>query len=181
MNLGRNQISQRGEKREGMVVTGKNTPIYDAIGHGYSTRRQEDPALLKKIVEALADARIIVNFGAGAGSYEPSDRTVLPVEPSEVMIKQRPANGLPAIRASAEALPLHSKTVDAAMTVLSLHHWHPHQAAGVREMCRIARDRVVIVTIDPRVSGRMWLMSDYLREVAALDDKIFPYPETICD
>ena len=67
------------------------------------------------------------------------------------------------------------------MTVLSLHHWHPDQEAGVSEMCRLARDRVVIVTIDPRPSGRMWLMRDYLHEVVELDHEIFPLPEEICE
>ena len=158
-----------------------NSTRYDTIGQGYSARRKEDPALSKKIANALGDAQTIVNVGAGTGSYEPRDRLVIPVEPSEVMIRQRHSTSLPAIRANADALPLYDKDVDAAMTVLSLHHWAPFQEAGVREMTRIARDRVVIVTIDPRVSGRMWLMADYLHEVAFLDNEIFPFPETIAE
>lgn len=154
---------------------------YDQIGHGYSSRRREDPTLSKKIAKALSDARTVVNVGAGAGSYEPHDRLVIPIEPSEVMIRQRPSTGFPAIRASAESLPLFDKDVDAAMAVLSLHHWEPFQEKGARELKRIARDRVVIVTIDPRVSGRMWLMADYLQEVASLDNQIFPLPETISE
>ena len=97
---------------------------------------------------------------------------------SAVMAAQRPADS-PAIRATAQALPLHDASVDAAMTVLSVHHWHPDQEAGIREMCRVARDRVVIVTVDPRVCGRMWLMADYFPEVRALDDVNFPLPEDI--
>ncbi len=155
--------------------------LYDSIGHDYSSRRIEDPLIAKRILSALGPANTLVNVGAGTGSYEPKDRTVIPIEPSEVMVRQRTTLHFPAIRAKAEALPLHDKVVDAAMTVLSLHHWDQHQEAGVREMMRVARDRVIIVTIDPRVSGNMWLMADYLREVAVLDNRIFPLPETICE
>ena len=43
----------------------------------------------------------------------------------------------------------------------------------------MARDRVVILTYDASVSGRMWLMADYLPEVAALDERIFPSPDAL--
>jgi SAM-dependent methyltransferase len=154
---------------------------YDAIGVGYSQCRREDPVLYEKIITALGNAQTVVNVGAGAGSYEPRDRIVLAVEPSEVMVRQRKPGKLPAIKATADRLPFYDKSIDACMTVLSLHHWHPSQMAGVREMRRIARERIVIVTIDPRVSAQMWLMADYLHEVADLDNQIFPLPETICE
>jgi hypothetical protein len=69
--------------------------------------------------------------------------------------------------------------MDAAMSVLSVHHWDAGRERGVREMRRVARGPVVIVTFDPRVSGAMWLMADYLPEVATLDHRIFPHPEII--
>ncbi|MCB9764806.1 MAG: methyltransferase domain-containing protein [Alphaproteobacteria bacterium] len=156
------------------------SPRYDRIGHGYASRRVEDPRLGERIRLALGDARTVVNVGAGAGSYEPEDRTVLAVEPSAVMAAQRPP-GRPAIRATADQLPLHDRSVDAAMTVLSLHHWHPSQERGIRELCRVARDAVVIVTIDPQVSGEMWLMADYLHEVRDLDHRICPPVGRILD
>jgi|SRR6185437_3338588 len=154
---------------------------YDSIGIGYSQCRREDPVLYEKIISALGRSQTVVNVGAGAGSYEPRDRTVLAVEPSDVMALQRSPGKLPAIKATADRLPFHDKSVDASMTVLSMHHWHPDQMAGVHEMRRISRERVVIVTIDPRISGQMWLMADYLQEVADLDDQIFPWPERICE
>ena len=120
-----------------------------------------------------------MNVGAGAGSYEPPRRRVIAVEPSALMAAQRPPDRGPSVRGVADALPFHDGAVDAAMTVLSMHHWHPRQKRGVQEMCRVARDRVVIVTIDPRVSGRMWLMADYFPEVAALDTATFPCPDAI--
>ena len=123
----------------------------------------------------------MVNVGAGAGSYEPADRRVIAIEPSEVMAAQRSPERAAAIRASAEALPLGDKSVDAAMSVLSLHHWDERQRAGVLEMQRVARERVVIVTYDPEVSAAMWLMADYLPEVAELDSRTFPAPNQLAE
>jgi SAM-dependent methyltransferase len=120
-----------------------------------------------------------VNVGAGAGSYEPADRHVIAIEPSDVMAAQRPASKVPAIRASAADLPLRDRSVDAAMAILTLHHWDDEQERGVRELRRVARDRVVILTYDARVSARMWLMADYLPEVAELDAQIFPPPDAL--
>jgi SAM-dependent methyltransferase len=120
-----------------------------------------------------------VNVGAGAGSYEPRDRHVVAIEPSDVMAAQRPRELAPAIRASAEALPLRDGAVDAAMAVLTLHHWDDARERGVRELRRVARGPVVIVTYEAAVARRMWLM-DYLPEVAELDARIFPAVEVVC-
>ncbi|MFN3200412.1 MAG: class I SAM-dependent methyltransferase [Bradymonadia bacterium] len=149
------------------------TPRYDHIGHGYARRRREDPHLKARICAALDGASTIVNVGAGSGNYEPEGVHMIPVEPSGIMAAQRPQSR-PAIRAFADDLPLHDQSVDAAMTVLSLHHWHPKTQKGLAELCRVARDRVIIVTIDPVVCGAMWLMADYLHEVRDLDMEIFP-------
>src|ERR671916_1304148 len=97
--------------------------LYDAIGTTYTHFRGEEPRIAARIHAALGDARTVVNVGAGAGAYEPRDREVLAVEPSEVMIAQRPPDAARAVRASAEALPLADGAVDAAMSVLSDHHW----------------------------------------------------------
>jgi SAM-dependent methyltransferase len=152
---------------------------YETIGRSYAATRREDPRIARRIHEALGDARSAVNVGAGTGSYEPEDRYVIAVEPSDVMAEQRPPSRVPAIRASAGELPLRDRSVDAAMAVLTLHHWDDAQERGVRELRRVARDRVVILTYDASVSGRMWLMADYLPEVAALDERIFPSPDAL--
>jgi SAM-dependent methyltransferase len=152
---------------------------YETIGCSYAGTRREDPRIARRIHEALGDARSVVNVGAGTGSYEPGDRHVIAVEPSDVMAAQRPPERVPAIRAAADDLPLRDDSVDAAMAILTLHHWDPAQEHGVRELRRVARERVVILTYDARVSGRMWLMADYLPEVAELDQRIFPAPEAI--
>jgi SAM-dependent methyltransferase len=147
---------------------------YQRIGHGYASMRREDPRLARRIDAALGDARSVLNVGAGTGSYEPRDRHVIAIEPSDVMAGQRPPELAPAIRASAGPLPLRDRSVDAAMAVLTLHHWDDEQERGVRELRRVARGAVVIVTFDAEVSNRMWLIADYLPEVAELDSRIFP-------
>lgn len=121
------------------------------------------------------------NVGAGAGSYEPAGRDVLAIEPSDVMAAQRPPDLAPAICGEAHRLPLRDGSVDAAMAILAVHHWDEQRERGVRELRRVARGPVVILTVDPEVSGSMWLMSEYLPEVAELDRRIFPAPEQLCD
>jgi len=94
-----------------MATTGTR---YDRIGEGYARTRQEDPRLTERILAALGAARTVVNVGAGAGSYEPLDRYVIAVEPSDRMAAQRPRERAPAIRAMAGRLPLRDGSVDAA-------------------------------------------------------------------
>src|SRR5919199_672335 len=144
------------------------------MGAVYAATRREDPDLRRRIEAALADARTVVNVGAGAGSYEPGDRHVVAIEPSDVMAAQRPRDLAPAVRASAGALPLRDGSVDAAMAVLTVHHWDEERERGVRELRRVARDRVGIVTYAAGVSAGMWLMRDYWPERAGLDRRIFP-------
>lgn len=147
---------------------------YDVIGTGYARTRREDPRLAARLREALGDSRTVVNVGAGAGSYEPRDRYVLAIEPSDVMAAQRAADRVPALRIRADELPLRDGSVDAALAVLTVHHWDEGQERGIRELRRVAKGPVVILTCDPEVSGTMWLMVDYLREVGELDRQIFP-------
>jgi SAM-dependent methyltransferase len=155
-------------------VAVEQTPRYERIGVGYANTRREDPRLARLLHAALGDARSVVNVGAGTGLYEPRDRRVIAIEPSGVMAAQRPAGLAPAIRATAGSLPLQDGSVDAAMAVLTIHHWDSEQERGVRELRRVAGGPVVILTYDAAVSGAMWLMRDYLPEVAELDYRIFP-------
>jgi uncharacterized protein (DUF1330 family)/SAM-dependent methyltransferase len=173
---------ERRASTDGVVVALRafpQRPRYDAIGHGYARVRREDPRIRERIHKALGNARSVLNVGAGAGSYEPTDRQVLAVEPSAVMAQQRSVEAGPALRAYADNLPLHDGSVDAAMAVLSIHHWEPDQERGVRELRRVSRGPVAVLTIDPRISATMWLMAEYLPEVAKLDLRIFPFPERV--
>ena len=151
--------------------------IYDRIGAGYARHRRTDPRIATAVHEALGRARTVVNVGAGAGSYEPADRCVLAIEPSAAMIGQRPEGSAPAVLGSVEALPLADNTVDAAMATLTLHHW-PDWRAGLAEMRRVARDRVVLFTWD-RDFGGFWLTQDYLGWLADWDAERFPTMEAL--
>ena len=134
--------------------------VYDCIGETYRGTRRADPRIAKMIWAALGDAASVVNVGAGAGSYEPSDRDVVAVEPSWTMIRQRPRNAAPAIQARAEALPLRDSCFDAALAVNTLHHWRDVRA-GLRELRRVARRRIVILLRDPAEGVDLWLTRKY--------------------
>ncbi|GIE33797.1 methyltransferase type 11 [Actinoplanes italicus] len=142
--------------------------VYDAIGTTYTSTRRPDPRIEARVTAALGDARSVINVGAGAGSYETS-RVVLAVEPSPVMIGQRPPGAAPAVRARAEEIPVADDAADAVTALLTVHHW-TDLAAGIAELRRIARRRVVILTWDQRVFRRFWLVEEYLPEAAAFDD-----------
>ncbi|MDX6661721.1 MAG: hypothetical protein QOJ55_2543 [Solirubrobacteraceae bacterium] len=153
---------------------------YDALGRRYAPIRRPDPRLAAAIRSALGDAESIVNVGAGTGSYEPPDRKVIAVEPSEVMIAQRPAWSAPAVRATAESLPLDNGAVDAALAVLTMQHWEDVDR-GLREMLRVARRRVVLVTMDVDVQAEMWLIRDYAPETIAAHAASFPSIDWLID
>jgi SAM-dependent methyltransferase len=140
--------------------------LYDAIGVGYLATRQTEPRIAARIWAALGDADTVVNVGAGTGSYEPTGRDVIAVEPSAVMRAQRPAGAAPCLAARADRLPFPDQSFDAAMAVLSDHHW-PDPVAGLREMRRVA-GRVVVFNFDAEHANEFWLTRDYLPEFAAL-------------
>ena len=145
--------------------------LYDRIGGQYAGFRQPDARIADVVRSALGESRSVVNVGAGTGSYEPSDRRVIAVEPSWRMIKQRRVDAAPVVQGDATALPLLTKSVDAALAVLTIHHWL-RPAEGIRELKRVARHRVVILTWDPASPG-FWL-TDYFPEIFEIDRRIFP-------
>jgi SAM-dependent methyltransferase len=145
--------------------------LYDTIGQGYDVHRRPDPRIAAAIADALGATDTVVNVGAGAGSYEPRDRRVVAVEPSRAMIHQRRPGSALVVQASATALPFRDATFDAALAVLTVHHW-PDRAGGLAELARVA-GRVVILTWDPASSG-FWLVDDYFPEIRAVDRPIFP-------
>lgn len=139
---------------------------------GYAGVRRADPRIAAAIEEALGDASDVVNVGAGTGSYEPADRRVIGIEPSRVMIGQRQAGAAPCIAAVAEAIPLASRSCDATMAILTIHHWNDLRR-GLREMRRVARRRAVFLTWVPD-SADFWLTRDYFPEIQAIDTRAFP-------
>jgi len=155
-------------------------PAYDTMGQGYRSVRQADPRLASKITAALGDSRTVINVGAGAGSYEPVDRWVLAVEPSSVMIGQRPPEAAPVLQTSVEDMALAADTVDAAMAILTVHHWRDVEA-GLRQLVRVARKRIVIATMDVPTLARLWIVADYLPEFVGEHTARFPPISRLCE
>jgi len=150
---------------------------YDTIGRTYARTRRTDPRIARAIWTALGDARTVVNLGAGTGSYEPGDRRVVAVEPSRTMIGQRAPDAAPAVQAWAEALPFVDDAFDAALAVLTIHHWSDVEA-GLREMQRVARLQVVFM-FNHVTSDEFWLVADYFPEVRELETESPPTPEAV--
>lgn len=138
--------------------------VYDRIGIGYADLRVPDPRIAGHVLAALVGARTVVNVGAGTGSYEPPS-TVVAVEPSAVMVAQRPPGSAPAVRGVAEQLPLADGAVDAALAVLTTHHW-TDPAAGLAELQRVSRRQLVLTWDHSFVTENFWLLTDYLPEIA---------------
>ncbi len=130
--------------------------VYDRIGGSYAVGRREDPRIARVIWAALGDARSVVNVGAGAGSYEPRDRDVIAVEPSSIMLAQRAPGAAPVVHGFAEELPFADAAFDAAMGVLTIHHWTDRQC-GLAELRRVARERIVLFVRDPDACRWWWL------------------------
>jgi SAM-dependent methyltransferase len=162
--LSRPKASDRGGRRTAPDLAYSESvdeATYDRIGVGYGAVRRTDPRIAARIIEALGDARSVLNVGAGTGSYEPADRQVTAVEPSAEMIGQRPPGLASVVQASAEELPFEDGSFDAAMAIITDHHWRD-RAAGLREMLRVARHRVLLLNADPALAQRFWLTRDYL-------------------
>lgn len=109
---------------------------YGRIGAGYTEYRRPNPRISAAIVEASGGARTVLNVGAGAGSYEPRDRELTAVEPSETMRSRRPPGLHVAVDATAEALPFEDGSFGASMAIF----------------------------IDPEAADRFWL-NEYAPEV----------------
>jgi SAM-dependent methyltransferase len=153
------------------------SPVYDSIGQGYLAHRRADPRWEAVIFEHIGTADLIVNVGAGTGSYEPPGRSVLAVDLSRVMISQRPAGAAPAVRASGSALPFPSGCADLAMAILTVHHWDDW-AAGLAEMCRVA-PRQLVLGIDFDLHASFWLLDEYLPDVGDATRRLGPSADSV--
>jgi SAM-dependent methyltransferase len=142
---------------------------YDTIGCGYASHRRPDPRIAAQIWSAVGEASRIVNVGAGTGSYERPDRAMVAVEPSAVMVAQRQAGAAPVVRAGAEHLPFPDRSFDAALALLTLHHWDDLRQ-GLAELCRVAARRVLF-TFDPAMHDSLWVFSEYVPAARNLADE----------
>jgi SAM-dependent methyltransferase len=151
---------------------------YEAAGSGYSLRRKADPRIEALVHAAFGAAHSVVNVGAGAGSYEPPTIDVVAVEPSATMRSQRPADRGPAIDAVAEALPFADRSFDAAVALVTIHQW-PDPEQGLRELRRVSRARVVVMTFDRDALDRFWL-AHYAPELVEAERSRYPAIDRVC-
>jgi SAM-dependent methyltransferase len=154
------------------------TTLYDSIGRTYTGHRESDPRIAAAIAAALDGCVSILNVGAGSGSYEPASKSVVALEPSRTMIAQRARGAAPVVQGVAESLPFRDRSFDAVLGVLTVHHWK-NKERGFSECRRVARSRVVFLTVDFDACARFWLF-DYFPELM-VDRHIFPGIERYAD
>ena len=164
-----------------MTDSSKQNPAgdvdYGRHGQSYARIRRTDPRIAAWVHRALGDARTVLNVGAGAGSYEPDDRHVLAIEPSETMRAQRPKHLTPAIHGIAEQLPLDDQSVDASMALVTVHQWR-NLDQGLRELRRVTRGPIVVLTFDGDALDRYWL-AHYAPELISVERRRYPSMEMI--
>ena len=157
-------------------VVGGTGQLYEGIGGGYSRHRRSEPRIVARLEAALGDANTVVNVGAGTGSYEPSGRHVVAVEPSAVMLAQRGPAAAPAVRGVAEALPFPDRAFDAGLAVLTVHHW-TDLPGGLAELRRVSRRQVVLHFVP---GFRFWLADEYFPELWEAEARTAPgVPEVV--
>ena len=145
----------------------KDLRLYDTISSGYTSTRRADPRIALHVHAALRDARTVLNVGAGTGNYEPLDRQVVAVEPSTEMIGKRAPGLAPTVQAAAEDLPFPAGCFDAALAVLTVHHWADWQQ-GLTEMRRVAAKQVLFL-FEPAMINHFWAVdSSYWPEAFQL-------------
>lgn len=151
---------------------------YEQSGNQYSGSRKTDPFIEKYITAALGSSQHILNVGAGAGSYEPSDRIVISVEPSEAMRTQRLMAGKgPAINAKADSLPFDDKSFDASMALLTVHHW-PDMEKGLKELRRVTKNQIIIMSFDPDSLDKFWNVN-YFPQLIEVEKTRYPTLDTL--
>ncbi|GAA3013160.1 class I SAM-dependent methyltransferase [Kitasatospora albolonga] len=121
-----------------------------------------DPRPARFVAEALGTARTVLNVGAAARGTGPS----APAAPS------RPSRTVPSVDTVAGELPFHDGEFDAAMTLLNIHLWDDVRL-GLREMRRVTRGPILVLTRDPARVGDFWL-HEYAPEVVAAEARRYP-------
>ena len=139
-------------------------PIYDVIGKTYATSRIPDPRIVNAIIDLLdlPKGSIIADIGAGTGGYSLAlanqGFSIYAIEPSSVMRSQAVEH--PQVKwfsGYAEALPLPDKSVDAVVSILTIHHFSNLEKV-FKEMQRIVRNgAIVLLSFDIRLAEKIWL------------------------
>jgi hypothetical protein len=158
-------------------MQGAGVHLYENIGTRYGAIRQPDQRLHARIVDALGDASPVLNVGAGTGNYEPSDRPVVALEPSEVMARQRPLGSGPVVRGVAEGLPFADDSFGAVLATFTVHHWSD-VLTGLSELRRVSRRQVLLVH-DRSLCDYYWI-TEYFPEILAVPSEQHPAVDELC-
>lgn len=146
---------------------------YDENGKTYAKHRQTDSRIYQYIKDAFGTAKTVLNVGAGSGSYEPDDRYVTAVEPSVSMRAQRLENNKsPAVIGQSDSLPFDDNSFDASMATLTIHHWKDLEK-GLKELRRVTRNQIVIMTYDPEALDVFWNVN-YFPELVEVERSRYP-------
>ena len=151
--------------------------LYESIGARYGAIRQPDHRLHARIVRALGDARPVLNVGAGTGNYEPSDRPLVALEPSEVMVRQRRPGSAPVVRGVAEGLPFADRSFGAALATFTVHHWSDVQG-GLNELRRVSCRQVLLVH-DRDLCDYYWI-TKYFPQILSVPSEQHPAVDELC-
>jgi hypothetical protein len=154
-----------------------SSQLYERIGSRYGAIRQPDHRLQGRITSALGDARPVLNVGAGTGNYEPIDRPVVALEPSEVMARQRRPGSAPVVRGVAEELPFADRSFGAALATFTVHHWS-NVRAGLVEFRRVSHRQVLLVH-DRDLCDYYWI-TEYFPEMLTVPSEQHPAVDELC-
>ncbi|KAN0041149.1 hypothetical protein ACTFIV_003685 [Dictyostelium citrinum] len=147
----------------------------------YNVYRQPEAEISNLICKAFGESKTILNVGAGAGSYEPKQGengfTITAVEPSASMRALRPKEFAVAIDAYVENLPFKDNEFEASMSTFSVHQWS-NLEAGLKEMRRVTKNQVILLTCDPKLVQDFWL-NEYAPGVLGAEAKRYPTTEKI--
>lgn len=145
---------------------------YERAGVEYAVHRRGDPDISRRVRAALGDVTTVLNVGAGTGSYEPADCEVVAVEPAEIMRAQRPPGSAPVVAGVAAKLPFADKTFDAAMATITVHQW-PEPVDGLRELRRVTRGPIAVLTFDGDALDAFWL-AEYVPRLIQAERRRYP-------
>ena len=161
---------------------------YDLLAADYAANRRVHPAILAKLLEAVATshAETVAEIGCGTGNYaaavqeapSPAGAHVLGIEPSYGMLSYARARGISVCQGQAEAIPLATAAVDLLFSVDVVHHMRavPKYFAEARRVLRPC-GRFCTATDSERILATRHPLATYWPETIASEmERYHPVP-----